>query len=412
MFSDNLYRNAFDVFDLAPWNSIRSTQIFAFHSPTYDQVIYCFVTGSMNEFPALSGFIGESGLLFIHNMCNPSSYSLPPNEWPTCDDSFNVFDEDGVQCAFLSRDDHTLPEQQADLNAYLKKHNRTITGNKDIPIFIDRRPFRQPFSVRDPKRIQLLEEMLAAFKALEETHLHHFDRLPDVSPETRCIPCLQLVNGKWVESQHTLPPFRYELDPVPFTNQLLMHRLSKLPQKNDLHCMLTVLPTAIAEENTAALPEALVAYYPAYKLFTNPCMELRARDEDYTTVWSRILNDFIQKVLLGRLQILPARITYSGRHTYALLSDFCQKMNIRLIEKPAIPELEEMVQEMAKTLGNRGSDGVSPELEEYAKAILSAAKTTDLRHLPNDFREMIKSFPVEQLTKETARQFRAFQKMI
>ncbi|MBQ8095354.1 MAG: hypothetical protein IJ242_17510 [Clostridia bacterium] len=414
LYSDKLYRLAFDFYDIAPWKKIRDAQLFAFHSQTFDSTMYCSITGTIGALLGLTVYTDVKGLQFLYDL-STHSHDVLTNFLPG-DGSYSTMLINAVQCIFTDHHE-TFPEQMQALKAYADKYHETYTGKQDIPTFYNVLPFRQPFSLHDPERLKVLEEALSAFMVFDREFGPDYEEIPLLSPASPVTVPLLIPDGShWRIVSHKLPAYEpeYQLDTIPFTNDILLQKLRRLPRLGSVDCMLTVMPTAVAEEDTAVFAEALILYCREKSFFAPPALDLRARGEEDAYVWSRILNQFARDTLPVHLKALPNTIYYNGQRTFCVLYDLCIKLHINLIAKEKMPELEHLIQNMAQSLYQEGGGEFSdnealllPLLSELEKLPSSA-----LYLMPDEAKAFLRSVNLKECSPPIAERLKKLLKRL
>lgn len=115
----------------------------------------------------------------------------------------------------------------------------------------------------------------------------------------------------------------YTFTQVPFTNEVLAHRLKKAKKRGILACNVIMLPSPVKdnEGDTPYFPWILLSIVKTDDHTVNPAF---SRDWDEKLIESLVEN-------LIRLDYVPREIHVINERTRNLLDDFCRKSGIRLV---------------------------------------------------------------------------------
>ena len=159
---DHLFDLAFRLKKAKPWKLLSDTQMFAARTDRGDLLFIC-VMGRIGEHYAVAVYNEEEFQHFYRvfdAMANPDALQ-------TTDGFELMISMSCLQCSLESKD--ALSEEELELaRAYAKAHGIRFAGANAYPRFVEYSPYRFPWQITDPVKIERLTAGLEATLALAE----------------------------------------------------------------------------------------------------------------------------------------------------------------------------------------------------------------------------------------------------
>lgn len=205
------------------------------------------------------------------------------------------------------------------------------------------------------------------------------------------IPCFKASGRTYEMTEIELPPKReYDFPKVPFSNEVLAHRLKEAGKRGILDCNLVTLPTALADEDDERpyFPWVLLAYPEDGDDSIDPFI--------YKELNEKMVESLAEEFM--KMGYVPQEIHVINRRTQNLLEDLCRKTDISLVMGKGREIIEEMSHQFYSYILDGVPDDVADEMDDTEgldfQDVINALTTLSddvLRNAPGSMRRAIRS---------------------
>lgn len=396
-----LYRKAFNIYDVAPWKGVSDDRVIAFRSTVNNENVYVNFMGRLGEHLAVGAYIGDRGIQSLYDMMAGIDDYGPSNE------SYILAGQECVQLSFESEDD-AFEDQLDCAYKYAETFDESLTGYKDIPSFVDFRPGYQPFTLKDEARLMILEEAMDVVLMYGDLHRGNYRGLNSINYYgVRKAPYFVKQNGKWMESEVTLPGIDSMkfIPRILFENETMIARLRKLPKVGTMYAELRLGPLTEWDDEREAFffGEMLYSAFEKPEHIFEPVVNSDP-NEDKEIAWGKMLSKFVSKVLIQQAKLIPEKIICRGIRTKYLLSDLCETLDIELDEDEfaEIDVLDEYIESLEK-LNQTDAEGYNPGIEAVISELLDRLEgmsKSELKQIDPSLQDFLKSVPEDGIRPE------------
>lgn len=323
------------------WDAISENDVFAVKFPD-GRIGYCIVMGMYEMHRSIAVYIGDEGISSLWQVMQyPGEGDYSP------DSSFLLHSADCLQCELLPL--YELSDQEARQPVrYLESIGETLTPSVIVPNLCSYRPRRLPYPVSRQEEEDLCFALSAALYASQ--HLEMFHSRREYFPWNEEIPLLSKNGRTWQVGTTYLPmydEFAYLEPKLPDAALIDYINRQKTAVFMTLDVSLTILKAQIVKNPDSKDPApvfavALLAMDENYVLqpSISPAMTDEQIDEMLST-FAEVIADLPEK---------PGRIRVNGTFAYVFLEEFCAVTGIELVYDPSIPRLEELTDNLNRTL--------------------------------------------------------------
>ncbi len=370
-----LYELALDFAEIKPWEILTEQEVFAVRFAD-GETGYCSVTGRMGTMAALNIYVGEWGYASYVAMTRyrPDMYQMEYHEIVTSLDC--------IQCAFPKSKDAEDAERKA-ARAAAKKLGRSIPRNGRFPCFQRFREGREPVDRLDETDMERMGEALALgleiCGLLKEKGPEELG-LVEVTENTREVVAYTREGEAWERSSAKFPSGRRPYAVTPFENDMSAMRIRRMKKIGVWECGTFYLMMSVAEEGESAghLPLAMMIV-----------------DEDEGLLGDPVISDGADAAMLEQLADLirsraaaPYKIKCGDERCYALLKNFCERTNIRLVQNEPTDELYDTEEDFLDFVLGGGADDEAFEASMLWEELMDADDDV-LRAMPQPLKDML-----------------------
>ena len=332
--TDSMLDAAFRFRETEAWKMLDDSNIFAVRLSN-GQNVYCTIMGNGGEHYSLGIYINEEGFSSYLRILNSDGSMINNLRYVTKADCIN--------CDFM---------QAKEIDNKVKKIIRQYAESRGISIprkhgwvdFTRVKPYKAQWCITDSNDAMIAEEALRAAtflanelkdKGYEEVGLDPNSDYPSNKGGAKIPLIAHDDNGYSILS--TLTPVLKDIEYVSpiFNNDILAHNIANMHKTGTILCRMEHIPSPIMPEDDVQ-PQLLGMFIminqsdgemlPPYTTVDYP--------DDTQKVLTQLANHFC---MLG---IHPEQIIVSDMLTFALISDFCNKCNIKLKKIDSMPELD------------------------------------------------------------------------
>ncbi|MBQ9593806.1 MAG: hypothetical protein IJR36_08030, partial [Lachnospiraceae bacterium] len=204
--------------------------------------------------------------------------------------------------------------------------------------------------------------------------------LVEVTENTREVVAYTRAGEAWERSSAKLPSGRRPYAVTPFENDMSAMRIRRMKKIGVWECGTFYLMRSVAEEGESAghLPLALMIL-----------------DEDEGLLEDPVISDGADAAMLEQLADLirsraaaPYKIKCGDERCYALLKNFCERTNIRLVQNEPTDELYDTEEDFLDFVQGGGADDEAFEASMLWEELMDADDDV-LRAMPQPLKDML-----------------------
>ena len=316
---NQLYEKAFAFRNLKLWEKLEDDQVFAVQ--VGDQTCYINIMGMLGQHYSMAVYPGENALRGLWRM-----YQMA--DTTELEEMAAGFGQESLQCEFHPKEELFEDALEAVQN-YLKSKGSSMRGKKNelLPQFVRFRPYREQKVISEPAEMEMLGEALDGAIWLANKMGKKIRSLASMSfGYDEKMPLLHRDGDSWRMEEISMPEEPEIEYPVGHTpNDIYKAKTRKLKKKGTWTCELMLMPELSTAEGTdeKVYPWALLTLnIPDRKgIQVQPVRDYETRTE--------VMLDKIMEAMF-RENVCPKEIEVSDDRTYALLSEWCPEMGIRL----------------------------------------------------------------------------------
>lgn len=336
--TDDMLQAAFAFRKQEPWNVLGDYNVFAVKL-SCGETGYCSVMGEAGIMHGLGLYVGRKQF---------SSFlrSLTIKKEPHYEFLENITLLNYIVCSFDAAKDIEANDKKR-IREFSQRTNQTIPRKNGWPNFIKYKPNHAPWRITDKQDAQNLTEAMRATVFLTSYTIEHPSENVGFGPEGdypdyrggKTVPMLISTGEEQYEWSTTqLPAFEDEEYPVvQFDNDIMAHRIKKLPKDQPLCCrMLHMHQPALTDQHSTPIYPHLLLVVGKEDGYAIPIM-----GKDINIDAKEMLNKLGETICdIGKK---PEEIETAGDKTYNLLKHFCERCDIPLHKKKKMDEVWEEV---------------------------------------------------------------------
>lgn len=320
---EQLYEKAFQYKKEKLWKILWDTDIFAVKLKN-DEVGYVSIMGHGGEYCALALYIGDKGFRSFRALAGGISFT--GSEFK--DHEF-ILQQKCLHVALVNRDE-LAQEELEEVCAYAEQKGIKFKGVNAYPQFIKYEPNYHPWEiVKEEEQEALCRAIEVAILLANELR----DKTPDalgiqsIGPDTLEVPMFDIKEGKLIQKGSALLPQDEEVhyEPVIATNEIALASVKRLPKNGVWEAELVRLlePLKTSEEGAPYYP-LLLFVVERESYYVMPIAMVGDDDNEF----SELLEKFLE--CCRDQKICPKEISVRDERTFALLSDFCKKAQVKI----------------------------------------------------------------------------------
>lgn len=332
--TDSMLDAAFNFRETEAWKDLNDANIFAVRLSN-GETTYCSIMGNGGEHYSLGIYIGDEGF---------SSYlRLINGDGSVINDMRNATKVDCINCDFMQAKEIDNKAKKIIRN-YAESHGVNIPRKHGWADFTRHKPYKGQLCITNNDDAMIAEEALraATFFAKEFSYKGHEEVGLDPSwdyPTNKGGKKIPLIvhdeNGYSIQTTKT-PAFK-EIEYVAptFNNDILAHNIANMSKTQTLLCRIEHIQTPIMPQNDEQpqIPGLFIMINQSDGEMLPPFTTVSYPDNTKKLL-TLLANHFCM------LEIHPEQIIVSDNLTFALISDFCNKCNIKLTKADSLPELD------------------------------------------------------------------------
>lgn len=348
------------------WKKLKDSDIFAVK--LFDgQLGYCSVMGELGECIALALYIGNDGWRCLNNIMNADYNAVP----------FAVLiSQSCLQLELTNK--CNIPDDIAEsVKEYAKEHNINLKGKNTYPNFPKFQSYYAPWVITEQKDFQyILEAVRAAAEVSDKLKNSRKINLGFDLGDSR-IPLLTPTDSGYKWTIITAPEVQPEEFPAPeMRNDVLAGRIRKLKKHGTWEYRHFITSDPVPDEKRKLF------IYPSLVITTIP--EKRKswiinNHGFFPDEAENIVFKFGSKLL--EYGSCPETILTHGERSVALLSDFCKKCGIKLMETDSFEMIDDILNGI---LHKRSNSFMESQIFEML-SILEQMSENELRTMPPEF---------------------------
>ena len=381
---DRLFEIAFSYKKAKLWNKLWSNELIAIRFNDGETGYLCAM-GRDGQHCALGVYIGDDGLASFRELYFAEA---PENFY---EEQKKVLEQNCLQLVLDNKE--FLQDSERDYASdYAKRNGIRLSGKNAYPHFVKFEPNRFPWHPKGEADEEYIYEAAKAAVFLAEQLKNKtaldIGILP-LSAETKQLPCI-VVSGEEVSFGEPMilpePVSKPYPAPVP-TNAVLLKKMKKLKQKNNVLCRLVRMPEPVLSEDGSA------PYYPVIIMSIDekngeayPPEILHGYDENPEEAANIYLSN------IEKIGFLPKKIKASDERTYAFLSFMAKDLLVDISLEKELPMLDDCVDNLLDAM--MGADSAD-EMHDYNMLVSIAEEMADmpkymLKQMPKELRTEVK----------------------
>ena len=325
---------AFGFRETEAWKELNDANIFAVRLSN-GKTVYCSIMGNGGEHHSLGIYIGEEGFSSYLRILNSDGSMINNLRYVTKADCIN--------CDFMQAKEIDNKVKKI-IRQYAESHGISIPRKHGWVDFTRVKPYKAQWCITDSNDAMIAEEALRAAtffvnefkdKGYEEVGLDPNSNYPSNKGGIKIPLVVNDDNGYSILSTQT-PAFKdiEYVSPI-FNNDILAHNVASMHKTGTILCRMEHIQAPIMSDDNEQpqLPGMFIMInlldgemLPPYTTVDYP--------ENTQKVLTQIANHFC------KLGIHPEQIIVSDKLTSSLISDFCNKCNIKLTIADSLPELD------------------------------------------------------------------------
>lgn len=324
-----LYDAADELYSLAPWDIFCEIDIAEINLKDEEETYFCTITGMYDDRFGVGVYKGPSGLVSISNYIN--AIEVP---WYIAENKKNC-----LECIWTSRN----MLRKRDMTR-LKSCEKTYRGKSAWPHFRKYETGFEPWYLNQSEvRVlsEVLHQLACAIKELIDAEM-----INDITDGDRIKRSYDKETGTY-KNEMLKPIDRIEAvaEGCVITDELLIRRLKKKPQNGmTLEFDLPYLPlplNGMHEERP---------FHPRFCMLCNTdSMEIETQyfvdlHEDPRDIALSIIIDYVESK--GR----PAAIYVRDTETFSIIGHLCKSIDVDIFLVPALPMLDDFMQDIVDTM--------------------------------------------------------------
>ncbi len=332
--TDSMLYAAFRFRETEAWKMLDDSNIFAVRLSN-GQNVYCTIMGNGGEHYSLGIYINEEGFSSYLRILNSDGSMINNLRYVTKADCIN--------CDFMQAKEIDNKVKKI-IRQYAESHGISIPRKHGWVDFTRVKPYKAQWCITDSDDAMIAEEALRAAtflanelkdKGYEEVGLDPNSDYPSNKGGEKIPLIVHYDNGYSILS--TLTPALKDMEYVSpiFNNDILAHNVANMHKTGTIFCRMEHIPSPIMPEDDVQpqLPGMFIMINQSDGEMLPPYTTVDYPD-DTQKVLTRLANHFC---MLG---IHPEQIIVNDMLTFALISDFCNKCNIKLKKVDSMPELD------------------------------------------------------------------------
>lgn len=338
MFSDRLYKLAFEFKKTKLWQTLWDADVFAVKL-SGDRMGYISIMGAAGKHCALALYFGNESLDSFRTLAGTDRFMMSASEVRE-----RVLQQECLQCSFEGKDELSEEERES-VKEYARVHGIRLGGKNAYPQFMKYQRNRCPWSLQAEEEqkdlCEALEAAIALAGLLERSAPEELG-LKEIGPEETEIPLMERCEGEFVLRKTLLPEQRpLEMPAAKAGNEIAIAKLKKIKRAGALEC--GILRVQQPVQNT---PEE-IPFFPVLLLAVDSVTERIVPlhpVKDYEDNPEALMDVFMEGLL--REKFCPGEIFVRDERTYVFMKAFCEKLGIGLImeeELEALDEAEDML---------------------------------------------------------------------
>jgi hypothetical protein len=319
-----LYDEAKQMIDLAPWEDLEEDDIFGVQNPETGQIDFVSIMGSLGEHLAIAVYLGEEALYdfwLVHEQ------QVPPEQ---------ILEVPQLQASFEDRSELTPQDRNL-----IKSLGLKYRGRQAWPMFRSYRPGFVPWYLTGDE-VRYLTHVLAQTRVV----VRQLHETPDLLDPSDDITYLVRVHNTgpdgsmaWSDKVMQIPPPETPAQEIALNREMLddVRKLKSSQVILEVDFFLTPMQVQEKKDDRP---------YFAYMLLVvdqNSGMILGFESMGAIPSFSDMLAQIPQAFLgiLAKIKIRPRQIQIQTERTYSYLMPICDQLEIKISPTPYLPFLEE-----------------------------------------------------------------------
>ncbi|MGN0613923.1 MAG: DUF6930 domain-containing protein [Porcipelethomonas sp.] len=367
---DELLEASFQYRSDKLWKKLYDSDIFAVKLSD-GQTGYCSVMGELGECIALALYIGDEGFRSLNTVMN-ADYNPDP---------FAVLiSQNCLQLELTNKCD--IPDDIAEsVKKYAKAHNINLKGKNTYPYFPKFQSYYAPWIITKQTDFQyMLEAVRAAHEVSEKLKSNDKISLGFEISNSK-MPLLTPTDNGYDWSVTDLPEVKSESCPEPeMKNDILIGRINKLKKHGtwEYRHFITSQPVPDEEKQLLIYPSLVITAVPE----TGKSWVIE-NSGFYPDEAENIVSAFATKLL--EYGSCPETILTCGKRSVSLLSDFCKKCGIKLMETESFEMIDDILEEIMHGSSNPFMDSQIFEMI----SVLEQMSENELRTMPTELQKIL-----------------------
>lgn len=327
----DLYLAATEFREAKPWEWMNEDDLICIENPEDKSIGFCSIMGSSNVHFALAVYLGHEGIAAL-NYFKEKNDRIPDHQ--------ALFYQDCLMCSFENRD--LLEKSEL---SEIKDLGMSFRGKNAWPHFRRYEPGFYPWFINENEcefLTHALRQTLKMALNIKDGRL----RIGTQRGRTAISKCID-INGESIweieDYEMHIPKISYQY--AEMEDELLMHRLKKLPKSNIVfHAETCYLPLTVQEKKGER------PYFPRAFIIADGNSGQIIEHEMYEDPRDDGKNVLDILVRLCLELDLPMEIEVKSEKMVAILTDFCEKLGIKLTIVDTLPTIEDLLEGMARQL--------------------------------------------------------------
>ena len=327
-----LYEAAIAFKQEQPWSRLYDSDVICLENPVDKTIAHCSVMGRVGDYFAVGVYFGDEGICNLWRLMGDDN---------TLSDQELINNQNCLMCSFEDRSTLTSEELKQ-----IKDLGLSFRGKKQWPIFCRYEPGFFPWYINKEECIFLthaLKQILIVSRDISDGKLEI-----DTDNGETILRYSQEQNGKleWYNKKVPLMVPIVSYSPVEITDELLIYRIKKAGRKRNLILQADIcyFPAPVQNSKNER------PYYPRIFLLLDKQSGLAIRykmfdirDDDVHICLNELVSFCME-------QGVPGEIIVRGEAMETILDDFCNKTNVKLTVVDRLPDIDNILEEMASNL--------------------------------------------------------------
>jgi hypothetical protein len=320
-----LYEVARDIRLLEPWNFLFESNLITIMLPSRKEPVYCSVIGKGEECYGVGVYPGYASINSLYRMVEAA------------EDDFHFFlgfEQSCLMCYFGDREELTAKDRDV-----LKALNLHFRGRNEWIYFRSMEPGYYPWYINSEQAdllIQVLQNFIMACK-----HITHGKLTVNFDNDETLLRFYSSEKKRWLTKATKMPPIPVVESKLIVDNENLIAQLKKEKRTNmQLEFDVPYLPMSVHDDNGGrpALTRLLLMV-----------------DKTSGLLLDQYLTKNIDNLAIDILEMLTCYIEDSGRPRSInirndllryYIEDFCQKIDVELIDNQNMPTIDKILKEI------------------------------------------------------------------